>query len=227
MLKIVYSKEWLYSPCVEEIDFGLNKNQSLFFFFFLLNRTHSIVGKENQWKHLPLKCDKVFNKSATLLDSPCHSQWNSSIVCPYQYFIVLFWKSIISSILPGLYDLLFYTQFWNIHLHLCYSILGTRKDFASGFIYAVPVNVVIFISLSCHFATNAIYLIKEHRERNCVLTNYRGLINGLSYFVSKSLEAVNADGHINLVFSFSAVNMISFLFFNFFVHFWISYWNSP
>lgn len=147
------------------------------------------MGKENQWKYLPLKCDKVFNKSATLLDSLCHSQWNGRAGCPHQYFIVLFWKSIISSVLPVLYDLLFYAQFWNIHPYLSYSILDTRKDFASGFIYSVPVNVVIFISLSCHFATNVIYLIKEHRERSCVVINYRGLINGLSYLVSKSLTS--------------------------------------
>lgn len=147
------------------------------------------MGKGNQCIHLPLRCDKVFNKSAALWDSLCHSQWNSRAVCPHQYFIVLFWKSIISSVLPLLSDLLFSTQFWNIHPHLSYSILGTRNDFASGFIYSVPVNVVIFISLSCHFATYVMYLIKEHRERSCVLINYRGLINGLSYLVSKSLTS--------------------------------------
>lgn len=95
MLKTLYSEERRlnsYCPCVEEIDFCFSKDPILF-------GTSSVVYKENLWKHLTLKCDKVFNKSATLLDSVCHSQWNCRTVFPHQYFTALFWRSIISSVL--------------------------------------------------------------------------------------------------------------------------------
>lgn len=174
-----------HCPYGEEIDFCLSKNAT----FSGTNSTNPTGGAGNWCKHLPWRYDKVFSKSAALLGSLCHSQGNNQAVCPHPYFTVLVWKSIILGILPVLCDLLFSTQFWNTLLHLSYSILGTSKDFASGFIYSVPVNVVILISLSCHFATNVMYLIRERRERSCVLINYRGLINGLSYLVSKSLTS--------------------------------------